>query len=304
MLADYLGEQSQPHGRSSEPRGRATQRSAAVPPPGGRSRPRATTPAEVEHESAAWDEAAAEAAYNAGVRADSESRALVVSHESAPPRILVQSDDLRDGTITDPNLPMLVDPDGPQAAAYRILRYRLAGFDDKRAIIISSALPGPEKSVCAINLALALSEHRANRVLLIQADYAAPYAAEWASRRPSQALARQLALHRQLPQDPWEVTELAPYSLHLVPTVREASPVPVLDVELFQFAIKKMRAANYDYILIDAPPVLGCSEVNAMQAFCDGIVLTAAKGRSRAKDLKACIEQLGPNAVLGIALHE
>src|SRR5262249_13243769 len=58
----------------------------------------------------------------------------------------------------DPRLVMLKDPYSVRADAYRALRHRLSASGDPRIIAVSSAAPGEGKTICSINLAVALRE--------------------------------------------------------------------------------------------------------------------------------------------------
>jgi Mrp family chromosome partitioning ATPase/capsular polysaccharide biosynthesis protein len=78
----------------------------------------------------------------------------------------------RDGVV----LPTLVDPYGPEAEAYRLLRSNLdftAVDDDIKSLLITSSLQGEGKSVTACNLAVSMAL-AGRRVVLVDADLRGP----------------------------------------------------------------------------------------------------------------------------------
>ena len=53
----------------------------------------------------------------------------------------------------------------------------------------------------------------------------------------------------------------------------------------FSTAIKRFREA-FDYIVVDAPPVLASGDVNLIQDAADAIVFATRRGRSEARNLR------------------
>lgn len=205
--------------------------------------------------------------------------------------------------VVDPALVLLSHPTSERAAAFRVLALQVerAGV---QVIAVSSARRHEGKTECAVNLALALSESGRARVLLVEASVREPRVAELFGTASPHCFARQLEEHREHPDAPWSVIELVPQDLHMaIPDARAESGRPMtIDGPALSFAISRLRDAGYQYIVIDSPAVLGTAEVNLIAASSDGVLLTAARGRSRSRDLKAAIDQLGRDKVLGTIL--
>jgi Mrp family chromosome partitioning ATPase len=206
----------------------------------------------------------------------------------------------------DPRLYVLTQPMSPQAANFRVLRHRLQENGDARVIAVSSPRAAEGKSLCAANLALALGECNRARVLLVEAHPRGPSMARLFGISPPACFLDQLQAHRENPGMPWILAD-APGDLHVAaidPTLHVGSEVTQLtDWPTFHFALERFRAA-YDYIVIDAPPVLGSAEVNLIQDAADGVLLTAATDRSRGRDLRKAVEQLQRGRLLGFALFD
>jgi Flp pilus assembly CpaE family ATPase len=163
---------------------------------------------------------------------------------------------VREPREVDEHLVSLITPDTFEADQYRVLRHtveqrrRTAGL----AIIgISSAGPGDGKTTTAINLAGALAQDRASRVLLVDCDLR------------SSAMARRLGLGegRGLVQaivDPMltlddAIRHLPRFNLDVMAAGFEtASPYELLKSprlgDLFESARRR-----YDYVVVDTPPV-------------------------------------------------
>ena len=206
----------------------------------------------------------------------------------------------------DPRLVLLAAPDSPAAAGYRVLRHRVLSQDDPRVIAVTSAGPHEGKSACAANLALAIAEGGQSRVLLVEANLRAPSLATLFAVTPGECFARQMAAHR--PTDgarrerPWSVAEISP-GLHLAALLPPAEGEPLhLDGPALAAALTSLRAGGYDYLVVDAPAVLGSADVNLIDQCVDGVLFTVLRGRTSGRALGRAIEQLRPKKLLGLVL--
>ncbi|RAK69379.1 polysaccharide biosynthesis tyrosine autokinase [Hymenobacter edaphi] len=164
---------------------------------------------------------------------------------------------------------MLRNPKGPIAESFRSIRVNLqylsAGLD-KKVLGVTSSVPGEGKSFCAVNLAAELA-HSGRRVALVETDL----------RRPT--VASYFDLDRDAPG-------LAAYLANLEPLGRclRASGIPNLDVlicgaippnptELLESprmaGLLEQLRAEYDYVLLDTPPVGYVSEYFVLLRYLD-----------------------------------
>jgi Mrp family chromosome partitioning ATPase len=219
-----------------------------------------------------------------------------------PPDVAVATHNFPAELATDPRLILMRAPDSPQAAAYRVLRHHVVQQGNPQVIVVASPRPGEGKTTCAVNLALAFAECRRSRVLLCDANFRRPQLSTVFRFKPPWCFAEQLIEHRDRPLSQWSVVEVSPFGLHVI--AANTRPEPVRDAPAFAFAIERLRAAGYDYIIIDAPAVLGAAEVNLLQDAADGVLLVSRAGSSRRAELRSSIEQLAPAPILGVALLE
>ena len=204
--------------------------------------------------------------------------------------------------MTDDRLVLLREPDSERAAAFRVLRHQVLRQNDPQVIVVTSAVPGEGKTTTAVNLALALAECGRARVLLIEANFTNPCLSAVFRFKPPWCFAQQVAEHRMWADKRWSVVEIPPHGLHVAAVDLRTERRPLLDAPAFSFALEQMRLGGYDYIVVDAPAVLGSAEVNLLQDGADGVLLVTRGTKSRRKQLRACVEQLAPETILGITL--
>ena len=211
------------------------------------------------------------------------------------------------------------------AASFRLLRQRLIERGDPRSVLCTSAVRGEGTTTLAANLAMAFAELGKYRVLLIEASFRRAALAEVFGFKPPKGFALQLARHRANPTEPWVVVQVgsAPfYVLAVEPRVcphcqaviaTEArfcgmcgkdvagSSMVALDALTFSAAIRRFRSA-FDYIVVDAPPVLAGGDVNLIQDASDAIVVATRRGRSEARNLRRALDQVAPAPVAAVVL--
>ncbi len=203
----------------------------------------------------------------------------------------------------DPRLAMLAAPTSPGAAAYRILRQRLRKQADPRVILVTSARDREGKTLCAANLAFAISECDAAHTLLVEVNAASPTLSQLFGFTPPTCFLEQLWEHRWEPDRPWSFTVLAGTGVSVAAIAPENKSKQVADWSTFQLAVSQYRE-HFDYVVIDAPPILGTAVVNMIQDATDGLVIVAAASKSRGRYVKRALDQLQPDRVLGVALIE
>src|SRR5262249_50052176 len=154
------------------------------------------------------------------------------------------------------------------------LRRKLATWPNARVLGITSAHPGEGKTVFALNLALTLREGARGRVLIVEANLHAPHVGKLLGFPTPECFLAQLDRHVTEPRAPWCGAGPMPK-----PPVRAIDPQrehkPVLDPVAFSMGMERLKAAGYDYIVIDSPSVLGGVDCNVIADHVDGMILTA-----------------------------
>ncbi len=187
-------------------------------------------------------------------------------------------------------LVVLARPENVAAEAYRTLRTNLLyAFADNppKAIVVSS--PGPEegKSTTCANLAVALAQ-AGKEVLIIDCDLRAPVLHRFFGLRNVHGLVSVLTQQCNL--------EVAWHELTSELRVLTAGPVPYNPTELLssqRFAEFVGQARDdFDYVLLDAPPVGLSSDAAIAAARSDGMLLVIDARRTRKSSVRRSMRSL------------
>jgi capsular exopolysaccharide synthesis family protein len=173
---------------------------------------------------------------------------------------------------------LLTAPKSEIAESYRNIRTSILFSSIDRAprvILITSPLSGDGKSTTAYNLAIAFAVQN-KRVLLLDADMRRPTIGQKSNcngkRGLSDLLANDLPLDEVIQQHP-NLPSLYVLTSGTIPPM----PAELLSSERFARLIERMRE-QFDYILIDAPPVLLVTDPLLLAFSADGIVLVVRAG--------------------------
>jgi Mrp family chromosome partitioning ATPase len=264
-------------------------------------------PPTIDHDRARFDDSRAR--YADPVERERISSEVVVWTPAAPPRApslvpetRVSVECIELGSKLDPRLTLLVAPDSAQAKAYRILRHRLSNRSDPRLIALTSAERGEGKTSCAVNLALALAEETLTRVLLFEANVREPSLARLFGFEPRECLSVQMArLHG--PTRGYHIAAVAGTRLSIAAMSPDLPKGARLDRFLLNVALSELRS-EYDYIVVDTSPALESADASTVTGCVDGVILVTRANKSRGKQVRAALEQIGQAPLLGIALFD
>lgn len=208
----------------------------------------------------------------------------------------------------DPHVVSLTAPDSYEAEQYRKLRYVLEqrrNGDDALVVGIGSPSPGDGKSLTALNLAGSLAQDMGARVLLLDTDL----------RRHSVSIRQGLSLgnvavpglvdaivNPELTLQ--KVTRrIAPLNLSFVLTgSRTSAPYEVLSSPRLRELVDEARV-NYDYVVMDSPPVVPVSDCRVLAASVDGFLMVVAANQTPRGMLAEALDILGPDKVFGLVYN-
>jgi Mrp family chromosome partitioning ATPase/uncharacterized protein involved in exopolysaccharide biosynthesis len=216
------------------------------------------------------------------------------------PSVLVRSVRVDAHPADDPRLIMLGDPTSRVAAGFRVLRHRITERRSSAALLVTSPSPGEGRTFCAANLALALGEAWQARVLLLEANLRGPALARLIGFTPPICIARQLETFRNTGAHYWEVAQTIVPWLHTAAVDAEGASADDLDGPSISACVVDLRRAGYDFVVMDGPPVLGSADANLLEQCADGVLLVLRAGRSRAREFRNTVEQLGEDRILGV----
>ncbi|MCK5895962.1 MAG: polysaccharide biosynthesis tyrosine autokinase, partial [Cocleimonas sp.] len=183
------------------------------------------------------------------------------------------------------------EPKSPLAEAIRSLRTSLR-FSTRegapKSTFITSSAAGEGKSSIALNLATAYAQG-GNKVLLIDADLRNPSLHKLFKLENYQGLTNYLAgggsssdiSHPTMIKNLYAIT---------------SGPIPPDPVELLSGkrmgTLLSNSSADFDYIIIDGPPVLGLADALVISGLCDATVLAVEAGKTRKITLMKSLRRL------------
>lgn len=200
----------------------------------------------------------------------------------------------------DPRLMMLADPDGAQAASFRLLRDTLIAKGLPRVLAVTSPESGDGKTTCAINLALALAERRGESVLVVDCNFADPALGGMLGieKTPDPAPSRAWTA-------PFTLAALTP-SLHVATVARRPGSGHVrssyVDFTTFARQLDTFQRAGYQHIILDMPTLDSSSEAKLLLQVVGGVLLAVRCGSSKTTALRRAVDQIGAGKALGITL--
>jgi capsular exopolysaccharide synthesis family protein len=196
------------------------------------------------------------------------------------------------------------DPTSTAADRFRLLRMRLdecwkTGI--LKSILVSSPLPGDGKSTTALNLATALAEKRTRSVLLIDADLHHGSITQQLNLQAHAGLAECLD-GRINPLS--AIRRIEPLGWHILPSGQRdvGSPTELLQPQELANLFQKL-SLQFDWIVVDSPPILPLSDAVALRQHINGTLLVAKAGCTPVKAVNDAIALLGRKHILGLILN-
>lgn len=163
----------------------------------------------------------------------------------------------------------------------------LAAMDQQhRLFAVTSTVPGEGKSSTASNLALALGQ--LGKTLLLDCDLRRPVVGKnFHIRGGSAGLANLLSDSANMTDVVHKLEGIDVIPCGLIPP----NPQELLSSEQFTNLLKKLRE-QYDYVVLDCPPVQNVSDVLMVSRHCDGLVYVVESGRMQTNAIQTAIGRL------------
>ena len=198
------------------------------------------------------------------------------------------------------------NPNSPIAEAYRVIRTNISftGTDKPpvQTILITSALPDGGKSTIAVNLALVLARAQ-NKVLLIDGDLRNPTIHKLIDAEGD-------GLTNFIRQEDLLYTDFVKHPAghevdYLIAGPIASNPGELLLSHRFVDTLAQMKD-DYDFVLIDTPPVIPVADAAGLSRYVDGVILVIESDKNPPRvliDAKNRLVQAGAN-ILGAVLNK
>jgi len=203
------------------------------------------------------------------------------------------------------NLITLKDSRSPISEAFRTLRTNIqySSVDKKiQVIVVTSSGPGEGKSTASSNLAVAIAQS-GYKTLLVDCDQRKPKIHKIFQISNFRGISDSLAGKSNY-QDILQKTEVE--NLNIITTgTKPPNPAELLASEKMRLFLDKLKD-EFEYIILDTPPVLMVTDAQLLSRFADGVVLVVSSSeveRDAAKKAKELLEKVNAK-ILGVVLNK
>jgi protein-tyrosine kinase len=201
---------------------------------------------------------------------------------------------------------LLVNPSKPREAPaeeFRSLRTRLNHLQTLQplhTLVVTSASPAEGKSFTAANLAIAQSQLAEKRVLLADFDFRRPSVDKAFQIDCSPGITDYLTGKASLSSI---IRKVAGTNLYIL-TAGDAVPNPLelLNLKECKALIADLRD-QFDWVILDSPPLLFAADGNLLATMCDGTILVVRIGATTFDAVTRAMQSLCENNVLGVVVN-
>ncbi|MGE0132680.1 MAG: GumC family protein [Blastocatellales bacterium] len=197
-----------------------------------------------------------------------------------------------------------VEANSSMAESYRQLRTALmlsSAGHAPRTLLITSSQPAEGKTTTSVNTAISLAQTGA-AVLIVDADLRRPRVHRIFGLKNNAGLSNYLAGEGDLST----LIQIAMPNLYVLPV----GPLPPNPAELLgspkMKQVVETLSANFDYVVIDSPPVSSFADSLILSALVEGVIIVVKAGmtpREMAQRTKAHLQSVGAK-ILGVVVNQ
>ncbi len=195
-------------------------------------------------------------------------------------------------------------PESTAAEGYRNLRTNLQFINldgSTRLIMVTSSGPEEGKTSVSANLGAALSE-MGNSVLVVEADLRRPVLDKFLVEKRDKGLTSVIMGAAELGEC---IIDTGNGNFHVLTSgPKPPNPAELVSSQAMQKLLQRLRE-EYDYVIVDAPPVLAVSDAIAMASMMDGVLVVASHGIANRDGARRTMELLSKveTRVLGVVIN-
>ena len=195
-------------------------------------------------------------------------------------------------------------PESAAAEGFRNLRTNVQFLNmdgGTRLLMVTSAGPEEGKTSVATNLGAALSE-MGMRVLVVEADLRRPVIGKFLAKQSGKGLTDVIMGTARL-EDAVVKTENENLFV-LMSGAKPPNPAELVSSQTMKDLLAGLRE-SFDYVIVDAPPVLAVSDAVAMAPMMDGVLVVASHNIATRGGARHTVEVLGKveTRILGVVIN-
>ncbi|MBI3617955.1 MAG: CpsD/CapB family tyrosine-protein kinase [Candidatus Omnitrophica bacterium] len=193
----------------------------------------------------------------------------------------------------DPRLVTYFDPKALITEQYKILRTNILSTNAKRplkTLVITSSLHSEGKTVTALNLAMVIAQSTQKpKVLVVDADMRRGRVAKYLGV-DQQAGLTEILTDKADPSEALFHIDMENLAFIAAGSVAE-NPAELLGSDKMRQFLADMKT-QFDFILIDTPPIIAVTDPGIVGALVDGILMTIQAGRTQRGVIRRATELL------------
>jgi Mrp family chromosome partitioning ATPase len=82
-----------------------------------------------------------------------------------------------------------------------------------------------------------------------------------------------------------------------------SNPAEILNSPQFENTIRRCTE-TFDWVIVDAPPVLAAADVNVISPFFDALLLVVHSGKTPTRLVKESVKRIGHDRILGLLMNQ
>ena len=202
---------------------------------------------------------------------------------------------------TDPRFVSKLFPRSMAAEQYRVAAARLQLSSGGSGVaVVTSAIKGEGKTTTVINLGYTLARDFGKRVLIVDCDFIYPEMKCFLERPTQYGLIDYLRGDCKLE----DATEpFAEIPCWIMPAgVSEADPTELLKADRLEWVFSQMRT-KFDYILLNAPPILPVATMNVLERHVDLLLLVVRANQTSQQVVRRALGSLRGSKPIQVILN-
>jgi receptor protein-tyrosine kinase len=194
---------------------------------------------------------------------------------------------------------------------YRVLYTKLNDIKENsegKIFAITSSIKSEGKTLTALNLSIVMARDFGKKTLLLEGNFKTPSLIKFIKQELQNDLVDILLskTHVQSTSVPFADT-LIPFAhdkLAILPAAKSVNNSSGIVSSQSMKQLLRALKEQYDFVLIDAPPILPLSDMNVFEEVVDGIILIVRAEKSPKGALIKAFDTLGSNKILGFVLND
>jgi len=191
-------------------------------------------------------------------------------------------------------------PCAEQFSKLRAALYQIRGVKPLRTLLVTSSLPSEGKSFVALNLALAIMRQHNRHILLIDGDLRMAKLARCLGVSGTPGLTE--FLRGMADESSVIQTDTQGQLFFISAGSPVTNPAELLSTERLESLLRRM-ATLFDWVVIDAPPVLPVSDATLLADRCDGVIVVVRAGSTGYDVVGRTLQELQGRRILGVVLN-